>query len=82
MPEAPDLEIVKDFLNEHTRGLTIRSARVLKPSVVRPVAGDLASGLEGRVLEAVERRGKFLLVHVSGAHVLAINPMLTGAFQY
>ena len=29
MPEAPDLEVIKDYLNEHVQGQTVEAARVL-----------------------------------------------------
>ena len=77
MPEAPDLEVIKDFLSRRTLGLTVESARVLRPSVVRPQAGDLPR----RRVETVERRGKFLIVALSGDRRLVIDPMLTGAIQ-
>ena len=82
MPEAPDLEVIKDYLNRHVKGATIQSARVLRPTVLRPVAGDIDEDLPGRALEQVRREGEFLLCQLSGDRWLAINPMLTGAVQY
>ena len=82
MPEAPDLEGVKDFLRQRVTGLKVEAGRVLRPSVVRSLAGDLASDVEGRSLQEFRRRGKFLLVDLSGDRVLCVNPMLTGLFQY
>ena len=44
-----------------------------------------APDIEGRTLEEVNiegRRGKFLLLRLSGDRLLVVNPMLTGAFQY
>ena len=35
MPEAPDLEVIKEFLNREVRGREIESTRVLKPTVLR-----------------------------------------------
>ena len=81
MPEAPDLEAVKHYLTERSTGATVRSVRVIRPSVLRSLAGDLATDVVGRVLEEFERRGKFLLFHLSGDRVLVVNPMLTGAIQ-
>lgn len=82
MPEAPDLEVIKDYLNGRVTGTAIRSARVLRPTVLRPVAGDVAADLPGRTMEQFRREGKFLLGELSGDRWLAINPMLTGALQY
>ena len=61
MPEAPDLEIVKDYLNDAVTGQEVLSARVLRPTVLRSLHGDFTVDLQGRRLEGVERRGKFLL---------------------
>ena len=61
MPEAPDLEIVKDYLNDAVTDQEVLSARVLRPTVLRSLHGDFAQDLQGRRLQGVERRGKFLL---------------------
>ena len=82
MPEAPDLEVIKDFLNENVNGQTIESARVLRPTVVRSIAGDFDSSLEGQTIDLTERQGKFLTIGLSSGHCLVINPMLTGVLQY
>jgi formamidopyrimidine-DNA glycosylase len=82
MPEAPDLKVIVDFLNKRAKGLAVESARVVKPSVVRPLAGDVTKDIPGRTLEGFERRGKFVLAPLFGGRMLAINPMLTGLFQW
>ena len=81
MPEAPDLEIIKDFLNQRAKGESITSARIVRPAVLRSLAGDFTSDVVGRGVKEVRRRGKFLLLELSGDRLLVANPMLTGAFQ-
>ncbi len=81
MPEAPDLEIIKDFLNDRIQGLSVESAKVFRPTVLRSLAGNLVDDIAGRTLGEVQRRGKFLLFSISGGRWLVINPMLTGAVQ-
>ncbi len=82
MPEAPDLEVIKDFLNREAQGREIVSSRVLKPTVLRSLADDFSDDSPGRTLQQVHRKGKFLLLELSGDQWLAVNPMLTGVFQY
>ena len=82
MPEAPDLEVIKDYLNRRAVGLMVRSARVVRPTVIRSLMGDFAPDIKGRTLESFQRRGKFLVVQLSRDRLLVVNPMLTGAFQY
>ena len=50
MPEAPDLEVVREFLAERILGVKVASASVIKPSVLRPLAGDLEEDIPGRKL--------------------------------
>lgn len=82
MPEAPELEVVKDFLSDNVVGEKIDAALVLKPSVLRSLCGDLTVDIAGRQIQGVERRGKFILLGIEGERLLSINPMLTGALQY
>ena len=82
MPEAPDLEVIKEFLSERATGALVSSATVIKPSVLRSLTGDLATDIEGRSLESVARQGKFLVLSLSDDRLLVFNPTLTGAFQY
>ena len=82
MPEAPDLEVIKDYLNRHVKGRAIETVQVLRPTVLRPLAGEFATDIPGRSLGQFWREGKFLLCELSGDRWLAINPMLTGAVQH
>ena len=82
MPEAPELEVVKDFLNARVKGVAVVSAKVIKPSVLRPLAGDLVTDVAGRTIERLYRHGKFLVAVLSGDRLLAANFMLTGSYQY
>lgn len=38
MPEAPDLYVIRDYLEAHLAGLTITKAEVLRPIVMRSLA--------------------------------------------
>lgn len=82
MPEAPDLEVIKEFLNHRVLGSVIKSCRVIRPTVVRSLAGEITNDLPGHEFKAIERKGKFLVISLSDERSLIINPMLTGALQY
>ena len=82
MPEAPELEVVKGFLIERAVGTSVTTARVLRPSVLRPMAGNFEDDIPGRALEDIRRTGKFLTLALSGDRLLVVNPMLTGGFQW
>ena len=82
MPEAPDLEVVKEVLTRRITGLEVGYASVLKPTVLRSLAAAaFPEDAAGRTVERIDRRGKFLLLDLCPDRVLAVHPMLTGAFQ-
>jgi formamidopyrimidine-DNA glycosylase len=82
MPELPDLEVIKEFLEPRLVGQTIAGAEELRPLIVRDLTGEgLAAGVAGRSISAVWRRGKFLIVDL-GPRRLVLNPMLAGRLHY
>ncbi len=82
MPEAPDLEAIRGFLAPRIGGVPIVSACIQQPIVARFGKDAFAAELTGNRVTAIERRGKFLLFALESGRLLAINPMLTGRFQY
>ena len=83
MPELPELELVVETLNRHAAGRTVQAV-ILNPKrafVIRHPLEEFARELSGRKLQAVARRGKFVLFAFSdGGPQLVINPMLGGRF--
>ena len=82
MPEAPEMEVVKDFLAQNLMGQEVTEARVLKPSVLRSLQGDVRTDIVGRAFIESTRRGKFLILSLSGDRAIVINPKLTGGLQF
>ena len=82
MPEIPELEAIRGFFNETLAGKRIESADTRIPPVFRTPPKEVRETLPGDVFGQVLRHGKFLLFPLASARVLAINPMLTGRFQY
>ncbi len=82
MPEIPDLEVIKDFLNERIVGQEIVRVATPKPWIVRSLASeDFADDILGRRFGAIIRTGKDLLFPLDPDRVLVINLMLTGHLQ-
>jgi len=80
MPELPEVEITARRLDEALRGARIES--VLAPGINALKSFDPPlSELAGREIVGVGRRGKHLLVHVSGELVLLIHLMSAGRLQ-
>jgi formamidopyrimidine-DNA glycosylase len=82
MPEIPDLEAIRGFLNTRLPGVAIERAELLIPVVFRVPKDEFVRTLEGNTMGETRRRGKFLLFELRSGHLLVINAMLTGRFQY
>ena len=82
VPEIPELEAIRTFFNEHLSGRTVSAVETRIPPVFRTSARELRETLPGDSFGDVHRHGKFLLFSLASDRVLAINPMLTGRFQF
>jgi len=82
MPEIPDLEAIRGFLNERLPGQRIEEADVRIPVVFRVPKEEFVGTLEGNTFGKTTRTGKFLLFALKSGHLLVINAMLTGRFSY
>jgi formamidopyrimidine-DNA glycosylase len=83
MPELPDLEVIREFLAPRLVGVTIASAEVRRPLVLRNLlGGDVADYLPGRQFTGALRRGKFLLLPLDDGTWFVINPMLAGRIRF
>jgi len=81
MPELPDVEFVVRMLRRRTVGRRIARVTVLDRSVVRsPTPALFARRLRGRVVQRVHRRGKYLLVALSGGTTVVGHLRMTGEF--
>jgi len=83
MPEAPDLQVVKEFLAARVVGLRLTDAREHRPLVLRNlISAPFGPDATGRSIDAVRRRGKMLLIDLSGDRLVVVNPMLAGGVRY
>ena len=83
MPELPDLEVIKEYLQGVLPGERVEAVEVLRPLVVRNlISEDFVDTVTGNEISAVRRRGKFLLLDLETGEKLVINPMLAGRLQY
>ena len=83
MPEAPDLQVIMEYLLPRIVGLRIVDATERKPLVLRNLAvGRFDEDIAGRKVNGVERKGKLLLIELEGGRSLVVSPMLTGGLQH
>lgn len=78
MPELPEAETIVRGLRPHLTGRTVRTVAVIHADVLRTDPGAFAAAVSGRIVEGVERRGKNVIMPLSGDAVLAVNLGMTG----
>jgi formamidopyrimidine-DNA glycosylase len=80
VPELPEVEITARRLDAALRGATIESAQAPGINALKTFDPPL-SALAGRTIEGVGRRGKQLVVQVSGELVVLVHLMSAGRLQ-
>ena len=79
MPEAPDLQVLREYIAPRVIGETIVAANLLRPLVLRNLVPEpFVDHIPGRSIEHLERKGKLIIFALSGDFSLVISPMLTG----
>jgi formamidopyrimidine-DNA glycosylase len=79
MPELPEVETIRRQLEPEITGARIAEAEVLDERWTRPESPRAVERLlTGRTIEAVERRGKYLLLRLEGERTLAMHLRMTG----
>ena len=83
MPEAPDLQVIMEYLQPRIVGRRIANATERKPLVLLNLtAAQFAEDITGRAVTGVRRKGKLLLIGLNGGRTLVVSPMLTGGLQH
>jgi formamidopyrimidine-DNA glycosylase len=83
MPELPEVETVRRALAPVLEGRRLERVRIDDPRLTRPFdPGDVARELRGERIEAVERRGKYLLFRFESARALLVHLRMTGSFRH
>ena len=79
MPEAPDLQVLKEYLAPRVVGETITESAVLRPLVLRNlIDASFVDHIRGRRIEGLGRQGKLMNFSLSDGYSLVVSPMLTG----
>jgi formamidopyrimidine-DNA glycosylase len=81
MPELPEVETVKNDLAPIVTGRTIKRIEFLKPRTLNGDPKEFARGVDGRRIEELTRRGKFLVFHLAGGKLMLTHLRMTGSFR-
>ena len=83
MPELPEVETIRRSLEPLVTGCRIAALEVHDARWCAPLApAELADAVEGRLIEGLSRRGKWLVFDLEGEVFLITHLRMTGAFLY
>ena len=79
MPELPEVETIRRHLAPHVEGRVLTALEVRDPRWCRPLAGEeVAAAVQGRRVEALGRRGKYLIWELEDDVHLMLHLRMTG----
>jgi len=79
VPELPEVETVCRQLEPEVRGRRIERIEIHDPRWSRPATPEVISrGVEGRTIEAIGRRGKYILIALDDGSTLLMHLRMTG----
>ncbi len=83
MPELPEVETIRAQLAPRLEGRTLTRIEILDPRLTRPHdLFEVAEELEGARVDAVERRGKYLVFRLESGLALLVHLRMTGSFGF
>lgn len=83
MPELPDVELFRRFIDRHARGKTIERVRVLDAAMVKGVPPkELEAVCRGKKITATARHGKVAFARLGTNGWLALRFGMTGEMAY
>lgn len=78
MPELPEAETVRTVLEEQLKGKTILRVTLGRPTFYRKPPPGALEGLVGLKVEAVRRRGKYILLVLTGGREFVLHLGMSG----
>jgi formamidopyrimidine-DNA glycosylase len=81
MPELPEVETVRRGLAPVMEGARFVRVELNRPDLRRPLPKDFVPRLEGKTVEGLGRRAKYLLADLSSGEVLMMHLGMSGSFR-
>ncbi|MEM7223430.1 MAG: bifunctional DNA-formamidopyrimidine glycosylase/DNA-(apurinic or apyrimidinic site) lyase [Pseudomonadota bacterium] len=78
MPELPEVETVIRGLRPHLEGRRLAAVEQRCPALRFPFPEGFAERLSGRRVERIQRRAKYILIHLEGEEVLLCHLGMSG----
>jgi formamidopyrimidine-DNA glycosylase len=81
MPELPEVETVRRGLQSAMEGVRIAKVDARRGDLRWPLPKDFVARLEGKTVEGLGRRAKYLLADLSSGDVLLMHLGMSGSFR-
>ena len=81
MPELPEVETVRRGLQPALEGARFDHVLARRPDLRWPLPKDFVQRLEGKTVEGLGRRAKYLLADLSSGEVLLMHLGMSGSFR-
>ena len=83
MPELPEVESVRRRLEPELTGRVFEQVEISDPRLTRPFdREEVARELAGERVEAIGRRGKYLIVRFESGRALLVHLRMTGSLRH
>jgi formamidopyrimidine-DNA glycosylase len=83
MPELPEVETVRRTLEPKLAGLKFTDVQILMPKVIKtPDLEHFKEIILDKKISKINRRGKYLLLHLSEKYILLVHLRMTGRLTY
>jgi len=79
MPELPEVESLRRILKRSVTGRTITGTRIGRLPLRRKKTGNFGPHIHGKRIERVDRRAKYLILDLSGEHVILVHLGMSGS---
>lgn len=73
MPELPEIAVIAKQMNQETVGKRIASVEISQPKILNMPVQEFVRTAEGKVVDSVSSKGKWLFVKLKQAYFLLIN---------
>lgn len=81
MPELPEVETVRRGLLKAMEGARFRRVEQRRANLRFPFPDNFAARLEGKTINALTRRAKYLLAELDSAEILVMHLGMSGSFR-
>ena len=83
MPEMPEVEIIRRYLDQQIAGKKIIDLDICLPRIIKwPDTEGFRTMVTGRTIKALNRRGKYLLMELDNNNEIVFHLRMTGRLVY